>query len=174
MQFISDNSIQDGSLLSYGLSYSTKEKPTLKLNSNSGIYNPSDNVFKIFTNNIDALTIDANQILTGNGSGLTNVNYDAITNKPDLSTTYSSILNLNTLSTNSTLSINNLNATSTTIFDNLNSLSTKSILSISYLNATSQSISKDLTIKQDKFDTVERQCPSRLYNTASGLICKLF
>ena len=124
MQFIQDNSIQNSTLSSYGLSYSTKAKPTLKLNSNSGIYNPSDNVFKIFTNNIDALTIDANQILTGNGSGLTNVNYDAITNKPDLSTTYSSILNLNNLSTNSTLSINNLNATSTTILNRLNSLNT--------------------------------------------------
>ena len=162
MQFITDNSIQNGTILSYGLSYSTKAKPTLKLNSNSGIYNPSDNVFKIFTNNTDALTIDANQYLTGDGTGLTNLNYNAITNKPDLSTTYSSILNLNTLSTNSTLSINNLNATSTTIFDNLNSLSTNSILSISNLNSTSQSILKDLAIKQDKFDTVERQFPTRM------------
>jgi hypothetical protein len=41
---------------------------------------------------------------------------------------------LNSLSTNSTLSINNLNATSTTIFNNLNSLSTNSTLSITNLN----------------------------------------
>ena len=55
MQFIQDNSTQNSTLLTYGLSYSTKAKPTLKLNSNSGIYNPSDNIIKIFTNNADAL-----------------------------------------------------------------------------------------------------------------------
>ena len=91
MQFIQDNSTQNSTLLTYGLSYSTKAKPTLKLNSNSGIYNPSDNIIKIFTNNTDALIIDANQYLTGNATGLTNLNYNAISNKPDLSTTYSSI-----------------------------------------------------------------------------------
>jgi hypothetical protein len=45
--------------------------------------------------------------------------------------------NLTSLSTNSILGINNLNATSTTIFNNLNSLSTNSILGINNLNATS-------------------------------------
>ena len=76
MQFISDASAQTGgSLLSYGTLYSTKAKPTIKFNSNSGIYNQSDNVVKIFTNNTDVLTIDANQVLSGNATGLTNLNY---------------------------------------------------------------------------------------------------
>ena len=52
MQFINDASTQNGgSLLSFSKFYSTKTNPSIKLNSNSGIYNPSDNVMKIFTNN---------------------------------------------------------------------------------------------------------------------------
>ncbi len=47
---------------------------------------------------------------------------------------------MNSLSTNSTLSINIFNTTSTTIFNNLNSLSTNSTLSINNLNATSTTI----------------------------------
>ena len=75
MQFISDASAQTGgSLLSYSTFYSTKTKPSIKLNSNSGIYNDSDNVIKIFTNNTDALIINASQQLSGNGTGLTNLN----------------------------------------------------------------------------------------------------
>jgi hypothetical protein len=46
------------------------------------MYNDSDNVIKIFTNNVDALIINANQQLSGNGTGLTNLNYNAISNKP--------------------------------------------------------------------------------------------
>ena len=83
MQFISDASAQTGgSLLSYNKFYTSKTNPSIKLNSKSGIYNDSDNVIKIFTNDIDALTIDASQNITGNGSGLTNVNYNNLTNKP--------------------------------------------------------------------------------------------
>jgi hypothetical protein len=52
--------------------------------------------------------------------------------------------NLNALSTNSTLSINNLNATSTTVFNNFNALSTNSTLSIYNLNATSTTIFNNL------------------------------
>ena len=48
--------------------------------------------------------------------------------------------NLNSLSTQSTLNISNLNATSTTIFENLNSLSTQSTLDISNLNSTSNTL----------------------------------
>ena len=44
--------------------------------------------------------------------------------------------NINSLSTNSILSINDLNTTSTNTFNNLNSLSTSSMLSIKYLNNT--------------------------------------
>ena len=95
----------------------------------------------MFTNNIDALTIDSNQCLYGNGTGLTNIVYTnvinkptnfqtdwltTVSNRPDL-TVYATNTSLNSLSTNSTLSINNINATSTTIFNNLTSLSTNSI-----------------------------------------------
>jgi hypothetical protein len=97
MEFINDASFQTGgSLLSYNTFYTTKVKPTIKLNSNSGIYNPSNNVIKIFTNNNDALTIDENQQLSGNATGLTNLNYNAITNAPDL-TIYATNTNLNDL-----------------------------------------------------------------------------
>ena len=64
--------------------------------------------------------------------------YALTTNLNSLST--NSILSINNLSTNSTLSINNLNNTSTTIFTNLNSLSTNSTLSINNLNNTSTSL----------------------------------
>ena len=83
MQFINDASAQTGgSLLSYGTFYSTKTNPSIKLNSKSGIYNDSDNVIKIFTNNTDALIIDASQNISCNGSGIINVNYNNLTNKP--------------------------------------------------------------------------------------------
>ena len=99
MNFISDTSAQtNGSTLSYTTYYTTKAKPSIKLNLNSGIYNPSNNIIKIFTNNNDALTIDENQQLSGNATGLTNLNYNAITNKPDL-TIYATNTNLNNLST---------------------------------------------------------------------------
>ena len=99
MEFINDTSAQkEGSLLSYNTFYTTKVKPTIKLNSNSGLYNPSNNVIKLFTNNNDALTINENQQLSGNGTGLTNLNYNAITNTPDL-TTYATNTNFNNLST---------------------------------------------------------------------------
>ena len=52
--------------------------------------------------------------------------------------------NLNSLSTQSTLNISNLNATSTSLFTDLNSLSTNSTLSISNLNATSTTLFTDL------------------------------
>ena len=58
----------------------------------------------------------------------------------------STLTNLNSLSTNSILSINNLNTTSTTVFNNLNSLSSNSILSINNLNATSTTL---FTTKQN-------------------------
>ncbi len=49
----------------------------------SGLYNPSNNVIKMFTNNIDALTIDSNQCLYGNGTGLTNIGYNNVIYKPN-------------------------------------------------------------------------------------------
>ena len=112
----------------------------------------------MFTNNIDALTIDSNQCLYGNGTGLTNIGYNnviykpnnfpsdwltTVSNRPDL-TVYATNSNLNSLSTNSILNINNLQSTSTTIFNNLNSFSTNSRLLISNLNATSTTIFNNL------------------------------
>ena len=99
----------------------------------SGIYDI--NSYNLTTNKATVLsTLNIGGYIIGSGTGLTNLIYDNIINKPDLAST----ANLNSLSTNSTLSINghttqisNLNNTSTTIFNNLNSLST-------YSNLTSQ------------------------------------
>ena len=125
MDFIQDNSAQTGgSLLSFNTIYTTKPRPSISLNSNSGIYNPSDNVIKFFTNNIDALTINENQVLIGNATGLTNLNYNAILNKPDISI-YAT-----------TTSISNLNISTSTLFNNYNTTSTL----ISNLNTTSTSL----------------------------------
>ena len=66
---------------------------------------------------MSSLNIAGNII--GNGTSISNLNYNAITNKPDL-TGYATNTNLNSLSTNSILSINNLNTTSTTIFNKTN------------------------------------------------------
>ena len=64
----------------------------------------------------------------------------SITSTPLGINLYAYNTNLSSLSSYSYLSINNLNATSTTIFNNLNSLSTSLILSINNLNNTSTSI----------------------------------
>ena len=66
---------------------------------------------------MSSLNIAGNII--GNGTALSNLNYNAITNKPDL-TGYATNTNLNSLSTNSILSINNLNATSTSLLNKTN------------------------------------------------------
>ncbi len=49
--------------------------------------------------------------------------------------------NLNSLSQNTTLNLNNLNATSTTIFNNLNSLSSQSYFLTNYTNLNSLNVS---------------------------------
>ena len=135
MSFPYDNSTQLGNIQSLITTYSTNTTPDISFNGTSGIYNPSANNIRLFTNNIDALTIDSNQCLYGNATGLTHLQYSNIDNKPsyfraDYNSTvintpnlslYATNTNLNNLSSNSTLSINNLNATSTTIFNNLKS-----------------------------------------------------
>ncbi len=63
-----------------------------------------------------------------------------ITSTPLSINLYAYNTSLSNLSTNSILLINNLNNTSTTIFNNLNNLSTNSILNINNLNATSTTI----------------------------------
>ena len=54
--------------------------------------------------------------IIGSGTALTSLNYNAITNKPDLSV-YASNTILNSFSMASILSINNLNTTSTTLLN---------------------------------------------------------
>ena len=146
MEFINDASLQTGgSLLSYNTFYTTKVKPTIKLNSNSGLYNPSNNVIKLFTNNNDALTIDENQQLSGNATGLTNLNYNAIANKPDL-TIYATDTNLNNLSSTVSGHTSSINDNTTAI--NINNTSINHIStsinnldeSINNLNSTSSSL----------------------------------
>ena len=77
MNFNNDNSTQlNIGSATFTPSYSSKTAPNLILNdSSSGIYNPSLNTIKFFTNNIDAFTIDENQCLYGNATGLTNLGY---------------------------------------------------------------------------------------------------
>ncbi len=55
----------------------------------------------------DFMLLNVGGNITGSGTALTNLNYNAITNKPDL-TWYATNTNLNNLSTSSILSINNL------------------------------------------------------------------
>ena len=74
-----------GGLPIYTRTYPTKDYPITKMYSKSGIYNPSDNVIKFYTNDLDALTIDANQKVICNGSLIANLDYNNIsTNKPTL------------------------------------------------------------------------------------------
>ena len=54
--------------------------------------------------------------IIGSGTALTSLNYNVITNKPDLSV-YASNTILNSFSTAPMLGINNLNATSTTLLN---------------------------------------------------------
>jgi len=84
MNFNNDNSTQlNIGTATYTPSYSSKTAPNIILNDGtSGIYNPSINNIRLFTNNIDALTIDSNQCLYGNATGLTNLGYVNIINKP--------------------------------------------------------------------------------------------
>jgi hypothetical protein len=60
--------------------------------------------------------------IIGSATALTNLNYNAITNKPDLRVN-ATHTNLNNLSIYSALNLPNLQATSTTIYNNFISLS---------------------------------------------------
>ena len=76
MSFITDTSTQlnNSTLTStFTTTYTTSTSPDIIFNVTCGIYNPSQNVIKIFTNNTDALTIDSNQSLYGNATGLTHI-----------------------------------------------------------------------------------------------------
>ena len=84
--FSPDTSIQITGDSTLSKTYNTKDNPNLTFHSRAGIYNSADNTIKIFTNNVDALTIDANQKVICNGSLITNINYNNIDGKPTLST----------------------------------------------------------------------------------------
>ena len=64
MNFNNDNSTQlNVSTATYTPSYLSKTTPNISFNGSSGIYNPTADNIRIFTNNTDALTIDSNQCL---------------------------------------------------------------------------------------------------------------
>ena len=80
--FTQDTSAQDSGGLTFIKNYYTKDYPNISFYSKAGIYNSADNIIKIFTNNIDALTIDANQKVICNGSLITNLDWNKIDGKP--------------------------------------------------------------------------------------------
>ena len=80
--FTPDTSIQLSGNSGVSKTYSTKDNPNLAFHSRAGIYNSADNEIKFFTNNIDALTIDANQKVICNGSLITNLAWGNINGKP--------------------------------------------------------------------------------------------
>ncbi len=81
----------------------------------SGIYDI--NAYNLTTNNATVLsTLNIGGYIAGSGSGLTNLIFDNIIIKPDLATA----ANLNSLSTNSILSISNLQITSTSLLNETN------------------------------------------------------
>ena len=92
---------------------------------------------------MSSLNVQGNII--GSGTAITNLNYNAIINKPDL-TGYAINTNIDSLSSSSFLAINNLNTSSSILLNNLNSFSTSSILAINNLNATSSTL---FTTKQN-------------------------
>ena len=81
-QFINDTSIQTTTVFSQGSPFTSTANPNLRLSSSAGVYYPSTDNFRIFVNSTDALTIDSNGILYGNGTGLTNLTYNNINGKP--------------------------------------------------------------------------------------------
>jgi len=64
--------------------YSTVTNPSILFNDGtSGIYNNTTNSIIFFTISTTAFTIDTNQCLYGNGTGLTNIGYTNVINKPN-------------------------------------------------------------------------------------------
>ena len=97
----------------------------------SGIYDI--NAYNLTTNNATVLsTLNIGGYIIGSGTGLTNLIYGNIINKPDLALNTT----LYNLSTYSNLNISNLQATSTTILGLVNGHTTQ----ISNLNTTSTNI----------------------------------
>ena len=188
MSFPTDTSTQlNYTTVSYLPSYSSITNPSILFNDGtSGIYNSTANSIIIYTSSTTALTIDSNQCLYGNATGLTHLQYTNIDGKPtnfqsdwnstiinkptnfqsDYNSTvintpnlsvYATNTNLNSLSSNATLSINNLNSTSTTILGLVNGHTT----SISNLNATSTTILGNLnSISTQSYFTITPLSPT--------------
>jgi len=96
--FTADSSTQGTGGFTNTKTFNTKDNANIKFFSKSGIYNSGDNTIKIFTNYIDALTIDANQKVTCDGSLITNITYSNITGRPLLATVATSGLYTDLLS----------------------------------------------------------------------------
>ena len=82
--FTADTSTQGIGGFTNTIVYNTKDDANIKMFSKSGIYNSANNEIKIFTNNIDALTIDTNQKVICDGSLITNLSWTNITGKPSI------------------------------------------------------------------------------------------
>jgi hypothetical protein len=84
MEYPTDSSTQlDYATLSMLPTFSSVTNPSILFNDGtSGIYNNTTNSIIVFTSSTTALTIDTNQCLYGNGTGLTNIGYNNVINKP--------------------------------------------------------------------------------------------
>ena len=139
--FTADSSTQGTGGFTNTKAFNTKDDANIKFFSKSGIYNSSDNTIKIFTNNIDALTIDANQKVICNGSLITNLDYNNISlNKPTLATVATSG-SYNDLSGTPNLSIYLTSATASSTY--------LTIANASSTYATSANLTTQLATKQD-------------------------
>ena len=80
MNFNNDNSTQlNITTSSYLPSYSSTTNPSILFNDGtSGIYNATANTIIFYTSGTTALTIDTNQCLYGNGTGLSHIQYNNI------------------------------------------------------------------------------------------------
>ncbi len=84
MSFPNDTSTQlDFTTVSISPIYSSVTNPTILFNDGtSRIYNNMTNSIICFTSSTTAFTIDTNQCLYGNRTGLTNIGYGNVINKP--------------------------------------------------------------------------------------------
>ena len=134
--FSNDSSAQLSYTPTISYSYGTINTPDITFNGTSGIYNSTSNTIIIFTSQTSALTIDSNQCLYGNGTGLTHFQYTNIDGKPtNFQCDYNStLINKPTNFQSDWIStiINKPDLTQYAINKNLNNLFTSSILSICY------------------------------------------
>jgi hypothetical protein len=80
--FINDTSTQKTSLFLQGNAFTSKTNPNVRLSYTSGIYYPSTDKFRIYTNSMDAFIIDINGILYGDCGGLTNLTSNNLNGTP--------------------------------------------------------------------------------------------